>query len=237
MTFDKQKIEQELAPFVGKHQMGDYLLLLEEADPTPDKEYSEWLIWLIKRRYPFDDIGADYVRYLLDVFHNNKNYLWTDDIMDYHSPDHLEISLEEELGEDAFVDWDAYPELDEDYESFSAHWNDALAQARQEVQSKHIVVGKSAIHGQGLLATQDLPKGYEVGTLSLIYPGWFYDTEHGRYINHSFTPNVELYHEQANDHIKVKGRLNQDVAQGEELVADYSDPLAPKPNFIAHMLY
>lgn len=115
-------------------------------------------------------------------------------------------------------------------------WDKQRALVDQEnkiIASKDITIGKSELHGHGIFATKDLPAGYDLGTLSLIFNNWFLDTSYGRYINHSYQPNVELYHVQADDHIKVGGKLRYGVAAGTELTANYADPLAPKPNFIA----
>lgn len=121
--------------------------------------------------------------------------------------------------------WDS----DESWES----QQQLVAQENKTISTEDIIIKESTLHGRGLFATRDLPKGYDVGTLSLIFDNWFLDTSYGRYINHSPDPNVELYHVPAGDHIKVGGRLNRAVRAGTELTADYADPLAPKPNFIA----
>lgn len=168
---------------------------------------------------------------------------WEDDEWD-DCPYCYSTALERELLEDGLVSitcttcfsvWHDVEYYDDTWESDASweHQQTLVDQANKSISSEDIAIVESQIHGRGLFATRDLPKGYDIGTLSLIFNNWFLDTSYGRYINHSPAPNVELYHIYEEDHVKVGGRLNQDVRANTELTADYADPLAPKPNFIA----
>lgn len=124
-------------------------------------------------------------------------------------------------------------EWNEDPSPFGeSQWGRAAHVAAQEESNENITVAPSQIHGWGLVARKALPKGYDIGILSIIFPSVFQDTAYGRYINHSEQPTADLYHVKTDEYIKVGGKLNRDIEEGEEITADYRDPLAPKPNYV-----
>ena len=93
---------------------------------------------------------------------------------------------------------------------------------------------QSGIHGKGLFTRKALRKGESIGHLSTIFNCYsFKDDGLGGLINQSKKPNVSLYHMIDGQKIKVYGRANQAVHANGELTADYTSPLAPKPNFMA----
>lgn len=198
--------------------------------------YNSGVSYLGLARELVDDLHP-YVEELLVC--DNPNCLGPDpcpvcDILDADLVEWVAEMLEEDFGDlatarEALTSYDEY----EDLPYGDSEWGQAAYIASQEASDENITVGRSQIHGWGLVARKNLPKGYDIGILSVIFPNVFQDTAYGRYINHSEQPNVELYHVQEGDYIKVGGKLSQDVAQGEEIAADYRDPLAPKPNFIA----
>jgi hypothetical protein len=92
---------------------------------------------------------------------------------------------------------------------------------------------KSGIHGKGLFTSKALRKGESIGHLSTIYNCYvFKDDGLGGLINHSKNPNISLYHMTDGQKIKVYGRANRSLPARSELTADYTSPLAPKPNFV-----
>ncbi len=85
---------------------------------------------------------------------------------------------------------------------------------------KKYYIADSKIHGKGVFASEDIPKGTTVGLLHIIIKLRFdYDfTELGKSYNHSDTPNC------INELIDGKRYLVtlRDVAKDEELTADYT---------------
>jgi hypothetical protein len=81
-----------------------------------------------------------------------------------------------------------------------------------------VVVGSSAIHGQGLIATNDIPKG------CIIMPARIGEkrTIAGRYTNHAMTPNAKMIVTDLGvDLVALRG-----IEENEEITVNYGDILA-----------
>lgn len=90
---------------------------------------------------------------------------------------------------------------------------------------------KSNIHGFGLFTKKDLKKGQSIGILSIKLNNKYKDTQNGRYINHSYTPNIHIIKSKLGNHDIIIGISNNNIPKNTELTCDYSNPIAP-PNFI-----
>jgi SET domain-containing protein len=92
----------------------------------------------------------------------------------------------------------------------------------------------SRIHGRGLCAARPLKKGQSIGLLATIFDETtFENTDMGRYVNHSETPNVDLVPLKYTKRTDVYGYTNKNIRAGEELLVDYQSKWAPKPNFMS----
>ena len=78
-------------------------------------------------------------------------------------------------------------------------------------------IGASKIHGEGVIATQLLPAGYTIGLAIKAQP--LSTTRMGSKVNHSRTPNAELYKDGNGWFL----RLTRPVRAGDEITADYND--------------
>jgi len=91
---------------------------------------------------------------------------------------------------------------------------------------KDVTIKKSDIDGLGLFATEDLPKGMELGITHILDSRWedgYIRLPLGGFYNHSEQPNVENYLEY-HDEFQVKVyllRTMRDIKAGEELVSRY----------------
>ena len=88
----------------------------------------------------------------------------------------------------------------------------------------YLAVGPSDIHGVGIFAKEDVPKGIDIGVSHVYDPNFQHDyirTPLGGFINHSDTPNCELIDDAENTDYK-KLRTIQKIEQGKELTLKYS---------------
>ena len=91
---------------------------------------------------------------------------------------------------------------------------------------KEVTIKESNIDGLGLFATEDLPKGMELGITHVLDSRWengYIRLPLGGFYNHSEQPNVENYLEYHNEfQVKVYLlRTMRDIKAGEELVSQY----------------
>jgi len=83
----------------------------------------------------------------------------------------------------------------------------------------YLTIAKSPIHGLGLFATADIPKGTNLGRSHYVLWGRMERTPLGAFYNHSETPNIKR---------KLAGNDKwiittiEDIKAGEELTAVYS---------------
>lgn len=83
-----------------------------------------------------------------------------------------------------------------------------------------IYIDKSDIHGMGLFTNKKLESGYDFGITHVEdnrFPNGFIRTPFGGFINHSFSPNCELYEDGDTLHIKTV----KEIEVGQELTIDY----------------
>lgn len=84
----------------------------------------------------------------------------------------------------------------------------------------NVYIDKSAIHGMGIFARVDIPKGYNFGITHVAderFPDGYIRTPLGGFINHSNDPNVEMY--EIEDFLRM--RTVKAVNKGDELTVDY----------------
>ena len=84
-----------------------------------------------------------------------------------------------------------------------------------------LTIRDSVIHGQGVFAIRDIPIDFNLG-VTHIYDDRFFNnysrTPLGGFVNHSETPNCELY--ECGDYLKMK--TSKLIEAGEELTLTYS---------------
>tara|TARA_R100000655_G_C2919480_1_gene182021 strand:+ start:287 stop:613 length:327 start_codon:yes stop_codon:yes gene_type:complete len=88
----------------------------------------------------------------------------------------------------------------------------------------YLAIGPSSIHGAGIFATEDIPKGVIMGISHIYDPNFEHDfirTPLGGFINHSETPNCELIEEDGDYHYK-KVRTLKTIKEGKEVTLKYS---------------
>ena len=88
---------------------------------------------------------------------------------------------------------------------------------------EYLSIGPSGIHGAGIFAKEDIPKGVEMGISHIYDPNFQHDyirTPLGGFINHSENPNCELIEEEDGEYKKLK--TTKKIEQGEELTLKYS---------------
>lgn len=88
----------------------------------------------------------------------------------------------------------------------------------------YLAIGPSAIHGAGIFATEDIPKGVNMGISHIYDPNFEHDyirTPLGGFINHSETPNCELVEEDGDYHYKKLYTVKK-IEAGKELTLKYS---------------
>ena len=86
---------------------------------------------------------------------------------------------------------------------------------------KFLTIKKSAIHGLGLFAIQEINAGVELGISHVKDDRFLHGyirTPLGGFFNHSITPNCEAVYK--NDFIKIK--TLSIVSSGDEITVDYS---------------
>lgn len=88
----------------------------------------------------------------------------------------------------------------------------------------YLAIGPSSIHGAGIFATEDIPKGVIMGISHIYDPNFennFIRTPLGGFINHSEIPNCELVEEDGDYHYKKVQTLTK-IEAGRELTLKYS---------------
>ena len=73
---------------------------------------------------------------------------------------------------------------------------------------EYLAIGPSDIHGAGIFATEDIPKGIDLGISHVYDPDFQHDyirTPLGGFMNHSESPNCELIDDDENtDYKKIQ---------------------------------
>jgi SET domain-containing protein len=85
-----------------------------------------------------------------------------------------------------------------------------------DVKSSFVERKKSIIHGYGMFAKENIPKGNIIGMASIDNT---YKTYLGRYTNHSSSPNIYFLYTRTND---IVVQAMKDIQKGEELFLDYT---------------
>jgi SET domain-containing protein len=88
----------------------------------------------------------------------------------------------------------------------------------------YLAIGPSSIHGAGIFAMEDVPKGVIIGISHIYDPNFEHDyirTPLGGFINHSETPNCELIEEDGDYNYKKIKTLKK-IKEGKELTLKYS---------------
>jgi len=88
----------------------------------------------------------------------------------------------------------------------------------------YLAIGPSTIHGAGIFAVEDIPKGVVIGITHIYDPNFdhnFIRTPLGGFINHSDSPNCELIEEDSDYHYKKLKTLKK-IKEGRELTLTYS---------------
>tara|TARA_R110002051_G_C8655355_1_gene488219 strand:+ start:789 stop:1121 length:333 start_codon:yes stop_codon:yes gene_type:complete len=88
---------------------------------------------------------------------------------------------------------------------------------------EYLSIGPSNIHGAGIFATEDIPKGIVIGITHVYDQNFQHDyirTPLGGFINHKETPNCELIEDESDDYKNLK--TLRKIEQGEELTLKYS---------------
>jgi SET domain-containing protein len=83
-----------------------------------------------------------------------------------------------------------------------------------------LTIKKSRIHGLGLFATEQIPKGHYLGITHVSnsdFPNGYVRTPLGGFINHSFNPNCDM----PEDGKYYKLVTLREIRKGEELTVDY----------------
>ena len=87
----------------------------------------------------------------------------------------------------------------------------------------YLAIGPSDIHGAGIFAKEDIPKGIEIG-ISHVYDTNFQHnyirTPLGGFINNSDTPNCELIDDENEDYKQLK--TLKKIKEGRELTLKYT---------------
>ena len=103
--------------------------------------------------------------------------------------------------------------------------------------SQLFVIGKSRIHGNGVIAVQKIYAGQSIGegivfVWHLLVPLPIVTEHLGKWINHSSTPNTGLRWRNGAWHLVA----NRDVMRGEEMTLNYADTPwyieGPQPDYV-----
>lgn len=89
---------------------------------------------------------------------------------------------------------------------------------------EYLEIGPSQIHGAGILAKEDIPKGIDIGISHVYDPNFehgYIRTPLGGFINHSENPNCELV-EDDEDVTYKRLKTTKKIEQREELTLKYS---------------
>lgn len=85
---------------------------------------------------------------------------------------------------------------------------------------KNLYFAESSIHGVGIFASKEIPAGYDFGITHIAdkrFPDGYIRTVMGSYVNHSFTPNTQMYEEA--DTIRMKTIAH--IGVNDEITVDY----------------
>ena len=88
----------------------------------------------------------------------------------------------------------------------------------------YLSIGPSPIHGVGIFANEDIPKGVIIGITHIYDPEFqhnFIRTPLGGFTNHSDIPNCDLIEEDGDYHYKKLKTLHK-IKEGKELTLKYS---------------
>ena len=88
---------------------------------------------------------------------------------------------------------------------------------------EYLAIGPSDIHGAGIFATEDIPKGIDIGISHVYDPNFQHDhirTPLGGFINHNDDSNCELIDDEDSDYKRVK--TIKKIEMGKELTLKYS---------------
>jgi hypothetical protein len=97
---------------------------------------------------------------------------------------------------------------------------------------EYLAIGPSDIHGAGIFATEDIPKGIDIGISHIYDPDFLHNyirTPLGGFINHSENANCELIEDDDNTDYK-RIRTTCKIEQKKELTLKYS--LYPICNYL-----
>ena len=89
---------------------------------------------------------------------------------------------------------------------------------------EYLSIGSSDIHGAGIFATEDIPKGIDMGISHVYDPNFQHDyirTPLGGFINHNENANCELI-EDSEDIAYKRIKTLRRIEQGEEITLKYS---------------
>jgi SET domain-containing protein len=88
----------------------------------------------------------------------------------------------------------------------------------------YLAIGPSEIHGAGIFAVEDIPKGVVIGITHIYDPNFehnFIRTPLGGFINHKDKPNCELIEDNEGGYYKKLQTIKK-IEEGEELTLKYS---------------
>jgi len=88
----------------------------------------------------------------------------------------------------------------------------------------YLAIGPSGIHGAGIFAKEDIPKGVEMGITHVYDPEFQHDfirTPLGGFVNHSDSPNCELQDKDQDYHYKIITTTKK-IEAGQEITLKYS---------------
>ena len=83
---------------------------------------------------------------------------------------------------------------------------------------KGLTIKESGIHGVGLFATQDIPKGTRLGLSHMLIDTQIFRTPLGGFYNHSMKPNTQKTQEGHKWFLDVI----EDVKMGDEILVTYT---------------
>lgn len=100
-----------------------------------------------------------------------------------------------------------------------------------------ITIKASPIHGLGLFATQPIPRGMVLASITSPHLEhtdlWYHLTPIGRKLNHSYNPNATITKTNQGGYMQHHMTTLREVEEGEELTVDYGtlqpgfEPLKP----------
>ena len=86
---------------------------------------------------------------------------------------------------------------------------------------KSVTIAMSSIQGLGLFATEDIPKGTDLGMTHLWFLNQWIRTPSGGFINHAENPNAEA--KERTDTVTIRTLVTvTDIKKGEEITFYYT---------------